>query len=203
MTNKEQAAIFWAVMTNAQLTLDKRQAAYADLLNVKKTSKTSWEKLGISKEVFEAEQQAFLEAEQQAIDIDQQLLNQNDDWVEPLSFTPDYGQDFTQAMPIQAAIEACVDEFIAEGKTIEDIRPKGEPISKPKKPSGDQRGLISAKVRCLLMDTDDSYKLIVEAVKAAFPEANTTTRSVASVAAELRKDGVMIAFRRPAKVVKS
>jgi hypothetical protein len=164
MTNKEQAQALWAIMSNAQNDLNTREVAMAGLLDVKKTSKSGWEKLGINKQVFEDEQQALISAVITA------------------------GAPDPLAEPVQAP------EF--KGPTAEKVWVKSLTRIKP---TGDQRGLISAKVRCLLMDTSDSYKLIVEAVKAEFPDANTTTRSVASVAAELRKCGQTIAFRRPTK----
>jgi hypothetical protein len=42
-----------------------------------------------------------------------------------------------------------------------------------------------------------SYGQIVEEVRRRFPEARTTARSVASVAADLRKRGVYVPSRRP------
>lgn len=173
MTNKEQAQIHFSVMTDPNWALKARQDAMADLLSVKKTSKAGWDKLGINKQDFEAAQQAIIDTE--TIDLKAMDFEQTN---QPTPISADveyYGQEVVPNMPIEPA--------------------------KPKttKPSGDQRGLISAKIRCLLMDTDAAYKWIVETVKAEFPEANTTTRSVASVAAQLRQDGVTVSFRRPTK----
>lgn len=49
------------------------------------------------------------------------------------------------------------------------------------------------------MDPDLGYQEIVDRVVAEFPGANTTTRSVASVAATLRKKGVDVPLRKRAK----
>lgn len=61
------------------------------------------------------------------------------------------------------------------------------------------RGGIGRLVNLLLTTTDDDYKTIVAKVKAAHPEAKTTARSVASVAADLRRAGAEVPTRRKAK----
>jgi|DEB0MinimDraft_6_1074348.scaffolds.fasta_scaffold92665_3 hypothetical protein len=48
----------------------------------------------------------------------------------------------------------------------------------------------------LLMEDGLSYDLIEEAVKREFPEAKTTRRSIASVAADLRRKGVEVPMRK-------
>lgn len=60
-------------------------------------------------------------------------------------------------------------------------------------------GSISASVRRLLADPKLSYSDIVELVKAAHPEAETTPRSIASIASVLRKKGADVPMRRSAK----
>jgi len=57
---------------------------------------------------------------------------------------------------------------------------------------------IGAVVQELLMDVDNAYVEIVAEVKRRFPDAKTTARSVASVAATLRKKGVEVPTRRKA-----
>ena len=57
---------------------------------------------------------------------------------------------------------------------------------------------IGAVVQELLMDVDNAYVEIVAEVKRRFPDAKTTARSVASVAANLRKKGVDVPTRRKA-----
>lgn len=59
-------------------------------------------------------------------------------------------------------------------------------------------GSISASVRRLLADPKLSYDDIVELVRAAHPEAETTNRSVASVASVMRKSGTDVPFRKGA-----
>lgn len=57
---------------------------------------------------------------------------------------------------------------------------------------------IGAVVHELLLDVDHTYVEIVAEVKRRFPDAKTTARSVASVAATLRKKGVDVPTRRKA-----
>ncbi len=61
------------------------------------------------------------------------------------------------------------------------------------------RRTIGSLVQELLMDPDLGYLAIVDRVKTDFPDANTSVRSVASVAAVLRKKGVDVPLRRTAK----
>jgi len=55
---------------------------------------------------------------------------------------------------------------------------------------------ISRLTEKLLMDENLGYAAIVDQVVAEFPNAKTTTRSVASVAAKLRKKGTIVPMRR-------
>ena len=58
---------------------------------------------------------------------------------------------------------------------------------------------IGASVRRLLQDATLSYQDVVDLVKAAHPEAETTPRSVASIASVLRKKGADVPMRRGVK----
>ena len=58
---------------------------------------------------------------------------------------------------------------------------------------------IGSLVQELLMDPDLGYLAIVDRVVAEFPDAKTSVRSVASVAAGLRKKGVDVPIRRKVK----
>ena len=57
---------------------------------------------------------------------------------------------------------------------------------------------IGSLVQELLIDPDLGYPAIVDRVVAEFPDAKTSVRSVASVAAVLRKKGVDVTMRRGA-----
>ena len=71
-------------------------------------------------------------------------------------------------------------------------RPKRTVVRSP-------RPTISALVKRLLMDETLDYQEIVDQVLAEFPAAKTTARSVASVAAIMRKKGVEVPLRRKPK----
>ena len=58
------------------------------------------------------------------------------------------------------------------------------------------RGAVGTLVKELLLNADLTYAEIVTRVMAAQPQANTSTRSVASTAAVLRKGGVAVPTRR-------
>ena len=64
--------------------------------------------------------------------------------------------------------------------------------AEPKRP-------IGSLVRELLMDATLGYDAIVDRVVAEFPDAKTSVRSVASVAAVLRKKGTDVPMRRKSK----
>lgn len=78
-------------------------------------------------------------------------------------------------------------------------RPKQ--TSKPKAAEKAKRapdGSISASVRKLLTDPSLSYDDIVQMVRAAHPDAETTNRSIASVASVMRKSGTKVPMRKGA-----
>lgn len=58
---------------------------------------------------------------------------------------------------------------------------------------------IGAMVGELLLDPDLGYEEIVELVRKQFPDAKTSARSVASVAAVMRKKGTPVPLRKPRK----
>jgi hypothetical protein len=68
--------------------------------------------------------------------------------------------------------------------------------------SGEARGGLTRLVESLLMDPALSYLDIINAVIKEFPKANTSARSIASVAAGMRRKGKNVPMRRPAKAEK-
>ena len=74
-----------------------------------------------------------------------------------------------------------------------------EKIAAAKVHGPEPKRTIGSLVQELLMDPDLGYLAIVNRVVAQFPDAKTSVRSVASVAAVLRKKGVDVPMRRPAK----
>lgn len=89
---------------------------------------------------------------------------------------------------------------VAEETTEQSDEPKPEQAEQSDEPKS-ERGAIGRLVITLLVDTDDDYATIVGKVKEAHPEAKTTARSIASIAADLRRDGVDVKSRRKAKRV--
>lgn len=80
---------------------------------------------------------------------------------------------------------------IAEGTTERTTSPEDVP-----EPSAGP-WTIGKAVRALLLDPAGlDYGAIVERVKVEFPQASTSKRSVASVAAALRREGVQVPMRR-------
>ena len=73
-----------------------------------------------------------------------------------------------------------------------------EKIRNAKITGPERMGTIGELVHELLMDVDLTYLEIVALVKEKFPDARTTARSVASVAAVLRKKGAPVPTRRKA-----
>ena len=71
---------------------------------------------------------------------------------------------------------------------------------KPQEPQMDAtKPTIGALIAELVFDASRTYFDIVNEVLKTFPDAKTTTRSVASVAARLRKAGVDVPHRRNGK----
>lgn len=71
-----------------------------------------------------------------------------------------------------------------------------EKIAAAKVHSPEPKRTIGSLVHELLMDPDLGYEAILEQVKTQFPDAKTSVRSVASVAAVLRRKGLDVPMRR-------
>lgn len=80
--------------------------------------------------------------------------------------------------------------------------PSDEPEATEEAPKT-ERGAIGRMVIDLLTKTDDDYATMVGKIKEAYPEAKTTARSIASIAADLRRDGVDVKSRRKVKATKA
>lgn len=87
---------------------------------------------------------------------------------------------------LDAHEEKTVDEKIREAKVH--VPAGAEP-----------RRTIGSLVQELLMDAALGYEAILEQVVAEFPDAKTSVRSIASVAANLRKKGTDVPMRRRSK----
>lgn len=175
MTNKELAQQLWATASDASRSDAERVAALDELSLLKKRAKVGWGKLGLE-------------------DTDVGTMR------------------VKIAQDAHAAAEAVLDDLVAETGTDPDVLkelmacgtaadPLDEQPAKPKPrqaaiAAASERGLISAEVRRLLEETDMPYCDIVDAVKALYPDARTTARSVASVASDMRKAGRAVSQRR-------
>ena len=101
---------------------------------------------------------------------------------------------------LQVRIDALDEKAKQTEEVIADVLADDEPEApKPVKLKGAMMPsvTIGALVKELLLHEDGlSYDLIEEAVKREFPEAKTTRRSIASVAADLRRKGVEVPMRK-------
>lgn len=202
MTNKEKAKGLYEIMVVQDRTRAERLAAWDEMQALAKGAKTTFAKLTGSA-------------------LDFKLLRQE---IEALPDDP--GEMTSEGEAIEAQGKSDVHKELTElisNPTIT-IEPKHDPLDEPLKAKDDpvvqlqaegaeltpeaakahvdasKRGLISAEVRRLLRDTDLTYSEIEEAVRAKHPEARTTTRSIASTAADMRKAGEKVGQRRvPAK----
>lgn len=115
------------------------------------------------------------------------------------------GGDATDpSMPMGENGNQLVDELPKAEQPEQQQAPETTSATEPaEQPSGDgpksERGAIGRLVISLLVDTDDDYATIVGKVREAHPDAKTTARSIASIAADLRRDGVEVKSRRKAK----
>lgn len=95
--------------------------------------------------------------------------------------------------------ETQTDETEEPSEQTEEPEAQSEATEEPKS----ERGAIGRLVIDLLTKTDDDYATIVGKVKEEFPSAKTTARSIASIAADLRRDGVDVKSRRKVKAPKA
>ena len=74
--------------------------------------------------------------------------------------------------------------------------PEAVAAEEPAAESATPHGSINSMVKDLLTDPNLSYEAIVDRVKAAYPSARTTARSVASTASVMRRKGEPVPMRR-------
>jgi hypothetical protein len=115
-------------------------------------------------------------------------LHSAQETIDPLAIDPldtEAAEPLGEAGPDQVPAEAA--EALGDEHT--------EPVEAPSAPA--KPWTIGAMVKELLLDPAGyDYPTIVERVKAEFPQAHTSKRSIASVAAALRRDGVEFPMRR-------
>lgn len=86
-------------------------------------------------------------------------------------------------------------ELVGRIEALGGPEPKDEPDGAAEATTVVSGRTIGALVAELLADPDLGYAEIVAAVRERFPEARTTARSVASVAARMRRDGADVPRR--------
>lgn len=187
MTNKEKATGLMAQVLDRSRSDADRKADLAELAGIKKAAKTSWEKLGVSQAMYDREVAALAKREEMGL-VCAEDFEMSEEELAAQAPRPKDEEPAHDTATLAAAV--------GDGPKA----PKAKKEPKPKK-EGDNRGLISEMIRELLTTTDEPYSAIVEAVCKKHSHATTTTRSVASVASDLRRAGKTVAIRRvPAKV---
>lgn len=213
MTTKETATAMLAAAKAMSTQADKLQVLSA-LVDLKKKSKTSWEKLGIDpSEIYALEQDVIpipttggaltkhsttfmTEAES-----DMALQIANDANAEKVQADDaEHGQFHVLSDQVQAEevenILTCseTDAYLEKVMSVETFKVQDTPLKK----FDVNRGLITAMVKDFLLNTDLGYATIVENVLSKHPKAKTTARSVASVASDMRSSGSKVPMRRVA-----
>jgi hypothetical protein len=192
MTNKEKALALWAIATDPSRPQAERKAAVEEVHALKKSAKTSYEKLGLNPEEVAAHAHTLGDDwEASQADLDAQAPRQELK-ADPLEELP-----AEQVAEIKKVAKAAGENAVAQ---VDAVLAAGGVTRERVKLEPEVRGAISLKVRELLSGTELPYSEIVETVKRDHPHAVTTTRSVASVASEMRAKGEKVPTRRvPAK----
>lgn len=86
--------------------------------------------------------------------------------------------------------------LISRIEALEASKTRNRQRTRAEKAKDERRGAIGKSVATLLRDARLSYSDILQLVMAAHPNASTSTRSIASVAAAMRRDGVDVPLRR-------
>lgn len=187
MTNTERVQALIALAQDAERTPAERHAALDEVHQIKKTAKVGWGKLGIE-ETTVGSIRLTIPKEQQPEDDGFEMSE------EELAAQKGRAKPEDEADPLDEKPEE------APPPAAEAPKPARKAKEKAPKAEGDVRGEISEMVRTMLLTTDEPYSAIEAAVRAKHPHAVTTTRSIASVASDLRKAGKAVATRRvPAK----
>lgn len=191
MTNKEKAQALVAIVDDEARSLAERRAAWNELNDLKRKAKASFEKLGVTDDWRQAAAAKLLGAEDPIKDYGQDLTKSMP--IVPPADTPTAEE---QAMMAEAVADAKLDPLDEQAHAIADMpfQIAADPIDAveaPKAAAGKSpdRGRITAMIRDRLEHGSDPYAVIADDVRKAFPDARTTARSIASIAADLRKAG--------------
>jgi hypothetical protein len=205
MTNKEKAQALWDIVSDGGRGRGERQAAAAELLDLKAKAKTTLVKLGLPD--YAQEQCLGLMGPEPT--TTHQLGGGTTIETNIPGFNPTAALDEFEATEEELSAQKLrpthdeateephghevliTDDFVLP----DDGEVADEAVAEAK---AEERGLITALVKRLLQETELGYAEIVAKVRTAFPTAATTTRSVASTASEMRAKGLAVPTRRRA-----
>jgi hypothetical protein len=98
-----------------------------------------------------------------------------------------------------SAVLAGADPDKVADQVLTEAAPTPDRVEATPEPKAEKKETIGSVVAGLVMDVSLSYDMIVNMIHAQFDNASTSARSVASIAARLRKTCVDVPHRRKAK----
>lgn len=222
MTKKtmEEAKALAAIAADEDRGGRERLAAFEEADAARKELKAGWSKLGLTVEQVTAlkDDLPALAALDEADEADEtamaagletealQALGE----AEPDDASSEASEEPGESIPADGeAFEATPEELAAQvgrpktqeqldAEDAEALERAAKKVRRAKESgSGEERGGLTRLVESLLMDPALSYLDIINAVLKDFPKANTSARSIASVAAGMRRAGKNVPMRRP------
>mgnify|MGYP006921346877 CR=1 FL=1 len=201
--NIEQVKALVAIAIDENESASKRLTAFHDADSGRKELKIGWSKLGLNVEQVEdlkSTLPALAEREEQ------EDAHENSDPPGPETAPADEPEGTSSEAPGDTTTETNEASGGSAENTPTDDQAQERAAAKVRKAkeagTGEVRGGLTRLVESLLMDPALSYLDIIHAVLKDFPKANTSARSIASVAAGLRRKGQNVPMRRPAKAEK-
>ena len=186
----------------------ERSAAFQEAAALRRAAKLGWAKLGWDPDRVAALQRTILDLSAAALDDAAPIVVEEPE--EPIVL-----DHVDSGLPGESgALDGAVHDFEMGGDELADqagraptdeandavdaaLAPKARARRKAAAAaSGEPRGMLTRLVESLLMDAQLSYHDVVEAVVSEFPKAGTSSRSVASVAAAMRRGGRDVPMRR-------
>ena len=203
--NIDDIKILVATANDATATTTARNNAFKEADEGRKTLKIGWSKLGLSVEQVKALRDTLAALPE---DLETASEEQADNLEPTASEEPEQAPTVENdtfsmtAEEIAAQTDRPKSQEQLDAEDNQAIERATKKVAKAKADgTGEVRGGLTRIVESLLMDPALSYLDIINAVLQDFPKANTSARSIASVAAGLRRKGVNVPMRRPAKAV--
>lgn len=200
-----------AIATDEDRGGRERLAAFEQADEGRKALKVGWSKLGLDVDQVTAlkdELPALAELDATEEEAEQALGEASGDESEPDAAEEPGDAPTAEEEPFEASAEELEKqtgrksnaEAQAEADDAAAIERASKKVAKAKADgAGETRGGLTRLVESLLMDPALSYLDIINAVLKEFPKANTSARSIASVAAGMRRKNIAVPMRRPAK----